>query len=158
MEIDIVEIPENGYRGIERSISDDQFPSYKTKEFDILIDMYCKYYYNAVAGEKEVCLKQFESDKVFYYELKKNGIACEVIVSDNKPIESLENYELEFLGYDISNQHGESIFSNEEIVPGTNGNLLCPREEDYEKYVKMLSFKMPPDDVFEMWYVYRIVM
>lgn len=158
MQIEIVEMEENGYRGIERAVTFDHFPNYKTKEFGILTHMLCKYDSTLIFGEKEVCLNYLESNKPFYYELKKNGIACEVMASDSKPIESLDSYELEFLGYDIVNQNHESVFSEGERVPGTNENLLCPKEEDFEKFVKMLSYKMAPNHVLEMWYVYRIVM
>lgn len=158
MEIEIAEMQENGYRGLERTVTGNRFPNYKTKEFKKLIDMWCEYNLSLVAGEQEECLKQLEANKPFYYELKKNGVPCEVIAYDDKPIESLEDYELEFLGYDIVNQNHESVFAGWERVPGTNENLLCAREEDFEKYVNMLSHRMAPEHVLEMWYVYRIVM
>lgn len=138
MIIDIV--PYNShYRGMGRSITVEHFNSKKAKKnFNQLCEEYLLY----------VDLFYFEKDESvlweeilsFYKILIENEVQCEIIAYDNKIINDIHGYRVEFLGIDIVKEMSESlIYYCEDRIDKfyLNKNGLCMDVQDVKKICDM---------------------
>lgn len=53
-----------------------------------------------------------------------NAINCEVVVSSDEPIKQLDSFHLTFMGFDITNQFGESLLLESDNYPSNENGLV----------------------------------
>lgn len=152
MRFDIVSIT-GSYRGIERSISPEIFISKKYKKYKFLLNNYFNYLDCILNASGHDLL----NDIVKCYTIfKENDVFCEVIAYDDKEINSIKGYEIEFLGIDITCDLAESmIYENESLVELKllNKNCLFKKQNDA---VKIINLNSNNDIEWAPCWVYKI--
>ena len=154
MYIDIAPILSK-YRGLARTINCDLFSK---KNFDYLFNLYLEYI--SFGLEIVDSYDYFQKFLPFYYELIKNNIDCEIIISDKEPIKQFDKYSLEFLGIDIVNGYFESLLKDNNKINQSilNNNSLF---DDKETCMGLFDFNnhnsLNNDCIWEHWYVYKVL-
>ena len=159
--IDLVSVTSLKYRGIERPLTTNEILDNTSKKNKKDIDNLLEYYYeyiditfNQILSTEELYNKLFNIFKIF----KQNSIPCEIILFSTNPIIEFNDTKLEFLGYDIANQNGESLLASPytRLVSNyLNNNGLCYDLSNVENIKTILSFDLL-DFQWQSYYVYNL--
>lgn len=170
MDIDILEIVDNRYRGLsERSLGNIQL-KYKSrkwrekrKESAKIYEMYSKYIEDMYVKEYENTFQLFQELYPYYLFLRSYDYPCEMIVCNEEPLKDFYGKEIEFLGIDIVNQFCETLlyYHKERGFPNVlNKNGLCCDMSGCDKIIEFspqIKVPIPETDKWKCLYIYKIL-
>lgn len=152
MRYDIVPI-KSQYRGMDRTLLiTDLWNSNSKKHFDELLEKYYLYLENCEVISK----KAFEDVIIFFQEVIKYDILCEMIVYDTVPLDTAFGYPVELIGIDIVHDMCESLLSDTvspQVLYRLNKNGLCRTVNDVGEIIPFLKHGAVE---WNPCYVYRV--
>lgn len=158
MEIDIVPIKNNLYRGVERALTtEDLYSRHTKKHFNDLLKEYFDYL-DVISCETDL-ITMYKKILPFYHVLIQNNISCELIIFNECPISEFLNVEIELMGIDVLNQHYESLivdYVEYPIKKFLNRNLLLNDIDYIESIKEILGSNILSEHKWTPYYVYHL--
>ena len=120
--VDCLPLTNIGYRGVDRAWDYDELFKNRTRhEREKLLSIVLEH--DRISMDVDD-VKKLNKMIAVKNQFLTNAINCEVVVSSQEPIKQLDNYHLTFMGFDITNQFGESLLLEGNTYPSNENGLV----------------------------------